>query len=146
MLTGHRYRVILYFVVLVLCLSVCFAFAETPASFDRGTGGVVSSTSLPTIGSESAATPVHFLYYSGPGRTSFQPALLSQLVAEPKAAPVQLASADVVLQQLGAQMEHHRGVHTLFSHRRHLNLVQSHAQPQTAVLPDAAGAVADSNQ
>lgn len=124
MLTGHRYRVIIYFAALVLCLSVCFAFAEEPASLDhcpKAPAGVTNSNALESM---------HFLYYSAPGRASFLPALSGKLIPEPAAPITEVASADTILQQLGSQSERHRNLHSLFSGRHHLKLVRTYTQEQ----------------
>lgn len=138
MLTGHRYRVILYFAVLVLCLSVCFAFAEDSPTVDHESAVLTSTSAVAAPVVSSATESVHFLYYSAPGRASFLPALSRKLITEPKAAVVEVASADTILQQFGAQSDRHRNLRSLFSGRHHPKLVKTYTQEQqTSVFTNA---------
>jgi hypothetical protein len=105
--TGHRYRLLLYFAALVLCLSVCFAYAEEPAS----TGTPASS---------------RLLYYSAPGHASFLPSLSDSLVITPAATPT--TTADETLRSLTVQTNHsHHLLRSLFSSKHQPKLIVSHA-------------------
>ena len=125
MLTGQRYRVIIYFAALVLCLSVCFAFAEEPASMHHH-----SAASTVTSPSVSNVASIHFLYYSAPGRASFLPALSGRLITEPAAPVVQVASADAILMHLGTQADRHHGLHALLPGKHRLKLVKTYSPEQ----------------
>ena len=124
--TGHRYRLLIYFAALVLCLSVCFAYAESPAS-------------LPTASSEQAfcptapgAQPTRLLFNTAPGRSSFMPALATSLdiTAYDDEDPTQVKpvmTADAVLHGLSLQSEHSHSLLHMFPSHKKLKLVKTHA-------------------
>lgn len=61
----HRYRLLFYFVALVLCLSACFAYAEEPAATD-------------------AHKPARLLFQTSGPRSAFMPHLEQSLVPTAK--------------------------------------------------------------
>ena len=124
--SGHRYRLLIYFAAIVLCLSVCFAYAESPASLPTVSYTPSDCTVTP------AAQPARLLFNTAPGRSSFMPALTATLVTEDDSMqeeqPVMTATADAVLHGLNAQADHsHSLLHGIFPSHHKLKLVKAHA-------------------
>jgi hypothetical protein len=82
----HRYRLLLYFVALVLCLSACFAYAEEPAA---------SGTSQ----------PARLLFQTSGPRSAFMPNLTQTFIptapTKETAATVSTAKLDQVSAYVG---------------------------------------------
>jgi hypothetical protein len=132
--SGHRYRLLIYFAALVLCLSVCFAYAESPASLPTVSYTPSDCTVTP------AAQPARLLFNTAPGRSSFMPALTATLVIEADSMQEEqpVMTADAVLHGLNVQADHsHSLLHGIFPSHHKLKLVKTHAQEH---LSAAAGA------
>ena len=108
---SHRYRLLIYFVALVLGLSVCFAFAEEPHGASQ------------TLQEHSS----RLLFQTTPGHSSFMPTLQQSFVA-----PVEASIAAPVitvdrLNQISANVHKGRG----FWHgggRHKPSLILNHSQ------------------
>jgi hypothetical protein len=144
MTTGHRYRLIIYFAALVLCLSVCFAYAEEPAASIPSASIATSVDTAPAV-AESA--PGRLLFNSAPGRSSFMPTLTATLVAEAAAPAAQPVYADAALQALTVRENKSHGfVHSLFQPKHKLKLVTQHAAERVSSAQSSDMMVAGQDQ
>ena len=133
--TGHRYRLLIYFAALVLCLSVCFAYAEPPAALTTGTASIQGF--CPTV---STLAPAQLLFNASPGRSSFMPPLTAQLVLGTESAQAEpVMTADAVLHGLNVQADHsHTLIHSIFPSHHKLKLVKAHAPEHLSAAADVA--------
>ncbi len=128
---SHSFRVLFYFVAIVLCMSACYIYAQDlPAQ---------PSTALPSIDAAAEVTApcaadstAHLLLWTGPQHSSFLAPISEQHLSvqgvKPQDAPV--VSPDVL-----AQVEAHPH-HRFFHRTSHLNAIVKPAQPmnESAIL------------
>jgi hypothetical protein len=109
----HRYRILIYFAAMVLCLSVCFAFAED----------------IPT---EHAAQAAHanVIFENSQVHASFMPPLRQSFLpttSEPIEEPV--VSPEVLRQLTRNAQRSHRLLHGLPFLKQKSSLIVVHSQP-----------------
>ena len=107
----HRYRLLIYFAALILCLSVCFANAEEVTS-------PAETSTLPN-------SPATMIFESSNHHAAFLPALQqSFVVPAAEAMTEQHVVPQSVLQQVTESNRPHRFWHS--SAKRHTSLVLNH--------------------
>lgn len=116
----HRYRLLIYFVALVLCLSVCFAYAEEPQP-------------APNAGT-SRVEPARLLFQTEQGHVAFMPPLMQSFIQVQGASEVSVVSA-TKMDRVSADLHHTHGfLHGLALNRHKPGLIVSHSHDTISTL------------
>lgn len=93
---GRRFRALFFFVAFVLCMSLCFVYAEdAPVSQAVGIGRGSAAPSLIVAGSQISN---HLLLWMGPQRASFLQPMEGRIVEQHTTAAAPVATPAVLLQ------------------------------------------------